>query len=173
MFYQTTVTLPSLRLKALLSLLVKVESQAKEKGIDDATILDYRLIADMFPLVKQIQIATDNAKGMASRLAHREIPQYKDTETTLVELQARLQKTIDYLATFTEDDFADAATAEAHFPYFKDVHMVGADYVIGYGLPNFFFHIVTAYDILRQHGFEVGKGDYMDGSLIPFVPNVV
>lgn len=171
MFYQTTVTLPTLRLKALLSLLVKVEAQAKEKGIDETTILEYRLIADMFPLIKQIQIATDNAKGMASRLARKEIPQYEDTETTLVALQSRLQKTIDYLATFTEADFADAAKAEAHFPYFKDVHMVGADYVIGYGLPNFFFHVVTAYDILRQHGFEIGKGDYMDGSLIPFVPN--
>lgn len=165
------MTLPTLRLKALRSLLEKVESQAKEKGINDATILDFRLAPDMLPLVKQIQIATDNAKGMASRLARKDIPKYEDTETTLESLRDRLEKTIAYLATFSESDFADAATAEAHFPYFKDVHFVGADYVIGYGLPNFFFHVVTAYDILRHHGFEIGKADFMDGSLLPFVPN--
>lgn len=171
MFYQTTVTLPTLRLTALISLLQKVQSQAIEKGLDDASVLDLRIAPDMYPLVKQVQIATDNAKGMASRLSGREIPKYEDTEVTIAELIARLEKTIAYLATFSESDFAYAPTAEAHFPYFKDVHMVGADYVIGYGLPNFFFHTVTVYAILRASGFDIGKTDFMDGSLIPFVPN--
>ena len=109
---------------------------------------------------------------MASRLAQKEAPKYEDNETTLAELRARVAKTIAYLETFTEADFAHAATAEARFPYFPGVHMVGSDYVFGYAIPNFFFHLVTTYDILRHHGFDIGKSDYM-GKAIPFVADVV
>ena len=105
---------------------------------------------------------------MASRLAGKEIPKYEDTESTLAELRMRLDKTIAYLETFVSTDFIHAGTAEARFPYFPGMHMVGADYVLGYGLPNFFFHVVTAYDILRHHGFDIGKADYI-GKEIPLV----
>ena len=172
MFYQTTITLPIVRLQWVLSLLDKVETQAKKKGMSDTDVLELRLAPDMYALVKQIQIATDNAKWMASRLAGKEAPKYEDNETTLAELRARLAKTISYLETFSEGDFENAATAEARFPYFPGMHMVGADYMLGYAIPNFFFHLVTTYDILRHHGFDIGKADYI-GKSIPLLPDAV
>jgi uncharacterized protein len=108
---------------------------------------------------------------MASRLARREAPKYEDNETSLVDLIARIEKTISYLETFSESDFAQADTTEARFPYFPGVHMVGADYMFNYAIPNFFFHLVTTYDILRHHGFEIGKRDYMGGSAT-MIPDV-
>jgi uncharacterized protein len=158
----------SLRLKALIVLIDKVQAEAQSKGMDESTLLDARLAPDMFPFARQIQIVTDNAKGMACRLAGREIPKYEDTESTLDELRARLQKTIDFLSTFTESDFALAATAEARFPYFPGVKMVGAGYLLTYAVPNFFFHVVTAYDILRNAGYSVGKVDFMGGQVETF-----
>ncbi len=172
MFFETTITLPIVRLQWLISLIEKVQSQAKDKWVDDVAVLAYRLAPDMLPFSKQIQIATDNAKGMVSRLTGKENPKYEDNETTLDELITRLQKTITFLETFSEADFADSATAEARFPWFPGVHMVGAGYVLTYGIPNFFFHVVTAYDILRQHGFDIGKGDYMGGGLA-LIPDAV
>jgi uncharacterized protein len=159
MYYTLVIEFSTLRLKALLSLLETAQIQAQEKGMNDADILGLRIAADMFPFAKQIQIATDNAKGMASRLARKENPVYADTETTLDELKSRITKTIDYLATFTPEDFKDADTAEARFPYFPGLHMVGEWYLL----------IVTTYSILRHHGFAVWKVDYMgkDVALLP------
>lgn len=171
MFYQTTVTLPISRMKALISLIDTITTQAQEKNMSDETILALSLSPDMLPFAKQIQIISDNAKGMVSRLSGTEAPKYEDNEKTLEELKARLNKTITYLETFSEADFANAATAEARFPWFPGVHMVWADYVLGYGLPNFFFHVVTAYDILRHHGFQIGKSDYI-GTGLTIVPDV-
>lgn len=119
----------------------------------------------MLPFSRQIQIASDNAKGMVSRLTRQEAPRYEDTETTLDELKARLQKTIDYLGTFSEADFAEADTAEARFPYFPGLKLIGAGYIVTYGIPNFMFHVVTAYDILRNMGFQIGKADFMGGQI--------
>lgn len=165
MFYQTAVTMTSLRLKALIVLIDKVQVEARANATDESTILEARIAPDMFSFARQIQIATDNAKGMACRLAGREIPKYDDSEATLDDLKARLQKTIDFLATFSESDFAGAATAEARFPYFPGIKMVGAGYLLSYAIPNFFFHIVTAYDILRNAGYSVGKVDFMGGQV--------
>ena len=170
MFYQTTVTVPVARLRGLLSLLEKVEIQAREKWMTDAQVLDLRLAPDMFPLVKQIQIATDNAKGMVSRSGHREIPSYPDTESNFPEIRARLEKTIAYLETFTPADLENGATWEFRSKWFPGIKLVGEGYILTYGLPNFFFHIVTAYSILRNAGFDIGKEDYM-GSGIAFVPD--
>ncbi len=170
MYFENAVTLPRLRLRALVSLLETIEKQAGEKNISIETILSARLAPDMLPLSKQIQIVSDNAKGIASRLAHQEAPKMEDTETTLEELVTRLTRTIVYLETFTEADFVDAATAEARFPYMPWVKLVGADYLFTYALPNFFFHVVTIYAILRHLGFEIGKRDYM-GSEVVMVPD--
>lgn len=139
--------------------------------MSDTDVLELRLAPDMFTFVKQVQIATDNAKGMASRMARKEAPKYEDNEATLAEIRARIEKTIAYLETFSPEDFADAATAAARFPWFAGMKMVGEGYVLTYGLPNFFFHIVTAYDILRNAGFDIGKGDYM-GPGVALVPDV-
>lgn len=170
MFYQTTVTLPIVRLQGLLTLLDKIETQAAEKGITEETILSAKLAPDMFSFTKQIQIASDNAKWMASRMARKEAPKFEDNETTLNDLRTRIQKTITYLETFTPEDFVDAATAEAKFPWFTGMKFVGEGYVLTYGIPNFMFHVVTAYDIIRHLGFDIGKGDFM-GPGLALVPD--
>ncbi len=172
MFYQSTVTLPIARMNALISLLEKVETQAQEKNMSDTEILALRLAPDMFPLAKQVQIVSDNAKWVVARLTGRDAPKMEDTEYTLRELRTRLASTIAFLETFSEKDFANAATAEARYVYFPGMHMIGADYVFGYAIPNFFFHLVTIYDILRNSGFDIGKADYI-GSAIPLLADQV
>lgn len=161
MFFESTITLPLTRLRGLITLIEKVESESKAKNMSDEDLLALRLAPDMFPLGKQIQIVTDNAKGMASRMAKKEAPKYEDDESTLAELKTRLEKTIAYLETFTPSDFAEADTAEVRFSYFPGMKMVGKGYVFTYGIPNFMFHVVTIYAILRNAGFKVGKGDFM------------
>ena len=170
MFYQSTVILPIARMKAIISLLETIVPQAQDRKMSDADLLDLRLVSDMFPLAKQIQIVSDNAKGMVSRLTGREIPKMEDTESTVSELIARLEKTIEYVSSFTEADFADAANTEVRIAYFPGLHLTGTGYVYEYALANFFFHVVTVYDILRHHGFEIGKSDYM-GKNVPFIAN--
>jgi uncharacterized protein len=171
MYYESTVILPLTRLRGLLILLEKIELQAKERNITDADVLALRIAPDMFPLVKQVQVASDNAKGMVSRMARVDAPKYEDNESTLPELRARLEKTIAYLETFTPEHFQEADTAEARFPYFPGVKMVGKGYVFTYGIPNFMFHVVTAYAILRNAWFDIGKADFMGGQAA-MVPDV-
>lgn len=124
----------------------------------------------MFPVLRQIQIATDNAKNTAFRFSGKEIIPFEDSETTLDELITRIQKTIDILDTFTEDDFRDAATREIRLPHFPGKYMIGGECLFSYALPNFFFHLVTIYDIWRNQGFEIGKTDYI-GSVRRFLPD--
>lgn len=139
--------------------------------MNDETILGLRLAPDMFPFVKQIQIASDNAKGMAARLSGKDIPSFEDTETTLDDLKARLEKTIAFIQTLRPEDFVGAERREARFPYFPGLHMVGSEYLAGYAIPNFLFHITTAYNILRNHGFEIGKKDFMHS--LPLLPDTL
>ena len=102
---------------------------------------------------------------MASRMARVEAPKFEDTEVTIADLKVRLDKTIAYLESFTPEQFAEADTAEARFPYFPGMKMVGKGYVFTYGIPNFMFHVVTAYAILRNAGFDIGKADFMAGQI--------
>lgn len=165
MYYSFAVRFTTLRLRALYSLMEKIQIEAQKDNITDATILESRLAPDMFPFSRQIQIACDNAKGMASRLSHQEAPKHEDTETTLDALKSRIQTTIEYLDTFSEADFADADNAEARFPYFPGLKLVGSGYLVTYAIPNFMFHVVTAYNILRNMWFQVGKADFMSGEV--------
>lgn len=169
MYYTLAVTFTADRLRALVNLLNKISLEAKEKGIADHEILEMRLTVDMLPFVKQIQIATDNAKGMAGRLAGKEVPSYEDAEETLPELIARLEKTVAYLDKLTEADFDGAEAREARFPWFPGMHMVGGGYLLSYAIPNFMFHVTTAYAILRHHGFEIGKSDFL--GTLPLIPD--
>ncbi len=162
MYYQFTVPLFINSLTALKGVLQKGEAYAKEKGLSDEHMLNLRLAPDMFPLVKQVQVATDNAKGAAGRLSGKDIPTMEDTEKTFAELYNRIDKTVEYLHTFSESDFADAANQVIKLKYFpQDMHFTGDGYARGYAIPNFLFHVTTAYDILRAHGVSVGKADYM------------
>lgn len=160
MYYQFTVPVFINTLTALKGVLVKGEAFAKEHKVSDETMLGLRLYPDMFPLVRQIQIASDNAKGTAARLSGKEAPKMEDTEKTFAELYARIDKTVEYLKTLTEADFAGAATVKVKMPYFPaDMHFTGDGYARIYAIPNFFFHVTTAYDILRTNGVTIGKAD--------------
>lgn len=169
MYYSLCVTFPIQRLTAMSALLDTIKTQAKAKGMSDEAVLELRLAPDMFPFSKQIQVMTDNAKGMAARLGGKAIPAFEDSETTLDELKARLEKTIAFLQTLTPEDFIGAEKREARFPYFPGLHMVGEAYLTGYAIPNFLFHATTAYNILRNHGFEIGKKDFMLS--LPLLPD--
>jgi hypothetical protein len=140
-----------------------VLQKAAEHGLDENALLAERLAPDMFPFVKQVQSATDNAKGCAARLSGQEIPKFEDTETTLVELQARLDKTIAYLRTISKDSFVNAAAVQVVLPYMPGKFMTGFDYAREYALPNFFFHVSMAYAIVRKNGVPIGKADYIAG----------
>jgi hypothetical protein len=111
--------------------------------------------------VKQVQIASDNAKGTAARLVGIEPPKMEDSEKTLAELVVRIDKTLAFLTTFKPEQFSVAAGTQIRLPYFPEKHFLGGEFLPEYGLPNFFFHVVTAYAILRHVGMNIGKADYM------------
>jgi hypothetical protein len=162
MYHDLTVPVFINTLTGLKNILAKGEASAKEKGLSDEHILGLRLAPDMFPLVRQIQIACDNAKGAAARLSGKEAPKMEDNEKTFAELVARIDKTIAYLKTLSASDFEGAATRTIKMPYFpENMHFTGDGYARFYALPNFFFHVVTAYDILRANGVALGKTDYL------------
>ncbi len=137
--------------------------------MSDEDVLGLRLAPDMFDFKRQVQIASDNAKAAAGRLSGKEIPSFEDSEQTFAELQNRLDVTIAYLDTFSEADFKDAAERKIELVYFKDMHFTGEGYLVEYFIPNFHFHLVTAYNIARNAGFELGKKDFM--YQIPLIPN--
>jgi len=161
MYYHFTVPLFMNALTALKGVLSKGEAFAKEKNLSDEHMLGLRLAPDMFPLVKQVQVACDNAKGASARLSGKEAPKMEDTEKTFAELYARIDKTLVYLQTFSETDFAEAKERIIKLGYFPaDTHFTGDGYARGYAIPNFFFHVTTAYDILRASGVSVKKEDF-------------
>jgi len=162
MYYQFTVPIFINALLGLKKVLAKGQVFAREQGLSDEHILNLRLSPDMFPLVRQVQIACDNAKGASARLSGKEAPKMEDAEKTFAELDARIDKTLTYLNTFSEADFTDAGNRTIKLPYFpEDMHFTGEGYARHYAIPNFFFHVATAYDILRANGVPLGKADYM------------
>lgn len=151
-------------LKSLSAILRKAEDYCAAKKIDPAVMLSQRLYPDMFALTRQVQIATDGAKAAGARLAGIPVPSFPDEEKTFDELQARIAKTIDFLSSLNKSQFADAATRTITFKSGGvDKSFPGADYLGMWAFPNFFFHVATAYNILRHNGLEIGKGDYLRG----------
>ncbi len=150
-------------LRALDGVLTKGQQYAKDHGMTESALLDACLAPDMFPLKKQVQIACDNAKGGAARLSGSEAPVFEDNEASFDELHARITKTLAFLETIKEEQFADAASRQITLPYFPGKYMTGEGYAVEYVLPNFFFHVTTAYAILRKEGVAVGKADYLGG----------
>jgi hypothetical protein len=144
------------------NVLKKAEADCEARKIDPGVLANARLAPDMFPLVRQVQIMTDQAKGGASRLAGLEPPKWPDEEKTFADLHARLAKAIAYLKTFKPAQFdgADTRQIELKFPN-ASFSFVGKDYLLTNLLPNFYFHYTTAYAILRHNGVQVGKGDYL------------
>jgi hypothetical protein len=160
--YVASVPVFTRQLSNLKALLEKAAAHAEQRKIDPAVLIGGRLYPDMLPLSKQVQIATDHAKGAASRLAGLEPPKYDDTETTFAELIARIAKTIAYLETFSTAQFdgADERTVSLTVRG-NTLNFGGTEYLVGYALPNFYFHVTTAYAILRHSGVEIGKGDFI------------
>ena len=149
-------------LRNLDAILGKAQAHAAAKKIDPAVLMSARLFPDMLPFVKQVQIATDHAKGAVARLAGVEVPRFEDTEQSFDELRARLAKTIAFVESFSAEQFDGSEDRDISLRAGgKDLAFKGMPYLIGYAIPNFYFHLVTAYNILRHNGVEIGKGDYL------------
>ena len=149
-------------LNALSALLDKAAAYCEGKTIDPAALLNTRLFPDMFPLTRQVQSACDQAKNGSARLAGIDPPRYEDNETTIAELKARIAKTLAFVKTLDAKKIDASADREITFPLgpTNKGHMTGADYLNHFVLPNFYFHLTTAYDILRHCGVEIGKRDF-------------
>lgn len=150
-------------LGGLIGVLHKAEAHATEKKIDPNALLEARLFPDMFPLLRQVQVASDFAKSVSARLAGVEVPKLEDNEQTFADLQARIVTVLGFIEGLDTAKFDEAATREiitqAGTP--KEKRFTGQSYLLNYGLPHFFFHTTTAYAILRHNGVEVGKKDYI------------
>lgn len=149
-------------LRNLDAILATAAAHAAGKKIDPAVLLGARLFPDMLPMVKQVQIATDHAKGAVARLAGAEVPRYEDTEQSFDELRERIAKTVAFVESFTPAQFEGAEERPVALRVGgRDWSFKGRDYLLGFALPNFYFHLVTAYNILRHNGVEIGKADYL------------
>jgi hypothetical protein len=136
-------------------------AHAASKKMDGKNFLGLRLVVDQLPFSFQVQTACDTAKLAASRLTGKDAPSHPDTEATLEELSARVRSVVSYLDGFTAKDFESADTRSITQPRWEGKTMTGADYFREHAQPNFFFHLTTAYAILRQHGVPIGKRDFL------------
>ena len=160
--YQASAPRFANTLKNLSAILDKAQAHVEARKIDPAVLLASRLYPDMFPLIRQVQIASDNAKGAVARLAGVDVPKYEDTEQTLPELKARIARTIDFVSSFKPAQIDGSEDKNIHLKLGPlEVDWKGMQYLLGFALPNFYFHVVTAYDILRHNGLEIGKRDYI------------
>ena len=160
--YDVSIPVFTLSLNNLAAILDKAAGYAVNKKIDPKVLPTARLIIDMLPLSSQIQIACDTAKGAAARLAGIEVPKHPDTETTIDELKARVVKTLDFIKTIKPEQLQGAETREIvlQFPQ-TTLKFTGINYLTNFVLPNFFFHVTTAYAVLRKNGVDLGKGDFL------------
>lgn len=160
---QASLPVFEINLNALSAILDKAEAYAAAKKIDPTVLLHSRLSPDMFDLARQVQVTTDQARRGAARLAGVEPPSYEDTETTIDQLKARLAKTVAYLKTLDRKQIDSAAEREITFPLGGNTtgHMKGDDYLNHFVLPNFYFHVTSAYAILRHCGVDIGKRDFL------------
>ena len=149
-------------LENLSAMLAKAEAHAAASGLDPAALIEARLAPDMFPLARQVQIATDGVKACAARMACMETPSFPDTETTFPELRERIGKTADFLRAVPEAAFEGAESRTIGFKLRgTEMSFSAGAYLFGFVLPNFYFHLTTAYTILRHKGIEVGKQDFL------------
>ena len=149
-------------MRNLSAILDKTQAYIDAKKIDPAALLQFRLFPDMLNLTRQIQIASDTAKGVVARLAGVDIPAYEDKETSVAELQARIAKTIAFIEGFTPaqlDGTEDKAIVTKRGD--KETHYTGMQFLLGHAIPNVYFHVSIAFAILRHNGVEIGKRDYL------------
>ncbi|KKO44281.1 hypothetical protein WG68_16730 [Arsukibacterium ikkense] len=163
MFFQQSVVQATKMLQNLQHILNKGAAFATSKKVDMAVLLNARLAPDQFHLMRQVQIACDTAKLGAARLTNKvdSAPKHADDETSLEQLSQRINDTVAYLASFSEADFANAASQKVSQPRWEGKYLTGDEFLIQHVLPNLYFHISTAYAILRHNGVDVGKKDYL------------
>jgi uncharacterized protein len=163
--YQASVPYFLQLLGNLRKILEKAAAQAATKKFDPAVLVNDRLAPDMLPLARQVQIASDNAKGCAARLAGIEPPKYDDNEATVAQLIERIDKTLAFLKTVKADqiDGSEGRAIVLKFPN-RTFEFKGLQYLVHFAIPNFTFHVVTAYNILRHNGIEIGKQDFLGGA---------
>ena len=160
--FDTTVPLLKRALTNLSAILQKGEAYADAKKIEHTVLLNARLFPDMHPLIRQVQIATDMSKGAAARLAGMEIPKYEDNETSFDELQARITKTIAFIDTVQPQQLQGSETREVTITIRgTELKFTGQDYLLKWAQPNVYFHVTTAYNILRHNGVALGKADFL------------
>jgi len=160
--YQASVPRFINALNNLSAILDKAQAHVDAKKLDETALTTFRLFPDMLPLTRQIMIATDTAKGLAARLADVEIPVYEDTEKTLGDLKGRVSKTVSFLQTLKPEQIDGTEDKEIIIKRGdKETRYTGMQFLLGHAVPNVYFHITTAYNILRHNGVEIGKRDYL------------
>ena len=161
--YEVSVPTITRAVTQLGAVLEKGRLFAEHEKIDQAVLLATRLYPDMFTLARQVQVATDNAKGCVARLANVEVPKYEDTETSLAQLQERCARTLAFIQSVKASQFegAESRPVVLKFPNSTREFKNGWDYLLSFALPNVYFHFTTAYAILRHVGVKVGKGDFL------------
>ncbi|MBU3624940.1 DUF1993 domain-containing protein [Polynucleobacter sp. JS-Safj-400b-B2] len=162
--YQASIPQLTKMLTNLSNILKKGEEFASAKGLDSKTLVEGRLAPDMFPLSKQVQIACDQVKNGMARLAGVEPLKFEDNETTFPQLQDRIAQTIAFANSLKPEQIDGTEAKEIKFSIKEwNFEFVGEQYLLTWIIPNFYFHVTTAYDILRHNGVEVGKSDYLGG----------
>lgn len=162
--YQALVPVAIHTLTSLSKVLAKGQAHCEARKIDPNAFLQSRLFPDMFPLIKQVQIAADMVKGGASRLAGVDIPKFEDNEVTFADLQARIAKTVDYLQTFKPEQIDGSEGKDIVLTlHSRTLELKGQVYLTTFVLPNLYFHATTAYNLLRHGGVEIGKSDFLGG----------
>lgn len=162
LFYNLTAVEMGRKLSALATWIEKAEKHAIAKKVDPIdAFMDQRLIVDQYSLVEQIQSVCDAAKFACARLTGKEAPSHPDTERTFAEAKARIAAVVTYLKTFKASDFEGSSERKITQAWMEGKYIAGKDYLQGLAIPNFYFHLMTAYSIMRANGVEIGKTDYI------------
>jgi uncharacterized protein len=170
LLYQATVPVFEQNLGALDGIIDKAIAHAETRKIDPAVLLGCRLRPDMLPFVRQTQIVCDGAKNMTGRLAGVEIPRFEDNEASFEDINARIKKTLAFIKGVSSGDIEAGENREIIFPLGPNkMKMKGVDYIFHFALPNYYFHLTTAYGILRHNGLDIGKRDFL-GAVVGISP---
>lgn len=160
--YEATIPVLIRMLNSLSAIIDKAENYAEQKKIEPSVLLNARLAPDMYPLLRQIQIATDAAKGCAGRLAKIELPIFEDNELSFMELKQRISKTVEFLQSISSSQLQGSEDSTITLKIRgNEISFKGDDYAMNFALPNFYFHVTMAYAILRHNGLDVGKRDFL------------
>ena len=161
MLYETLIVQFEKSLRNMNAILGKSVAYSEQKKFDIQVLLNSRLAPDQFHFIRQIQIMCDTAKFGAARVCGKDAPSHDDHEATIEQLRARIDATIEYLKTFQSRDFDGAATRKVTTPRWNQKYLLGMEYACQHVVPNFYFHMTTAYSILRHNGVDIGKKDFL------------